>query len=81
MFRLIFLTIQLIIAVLSLLLGIVFFLKPADCIKMQQNFYKIINWKIEPIHYNKEIRNTRLIGVVCVVCAFIMLIILIKIRL
>lgn len=79
MSRLIFLIIELIIAILSLLLGLILILKPKDCIKIQQDFYKRINWNIEPLDYNKEVRNTRIMGGICIACALIIFIILLKI--
>lgn len=45
-------------------LAIGFFLvtRPALAIELQKKFYAGINWKIEPISMEKEIRNTRLMG-------------------
>lgn len=76
MFRVIFLIIELVISGLSLMLGLILISKPADCIEIQQNFYKIINWKIEPLDYNKEIRNTRIMGVISFACGLGLLILL-----
>lgn len=76
MVRLTFLIIELIIAIASLLCGLILILKPKDSINIQQNFYKRINWKIEPINYDKEVRNTRIMGGICIVSGLILLIIL-----
>lgn len=37
-------------------------LHPASCIEMQKRFYARINWRMEPISLEKEIRNTRILG-------------------
>jgi hypothetical protein len=42
--------------------GVFLFLKPALAIKIQIKFYEWINWRIEPISLQKEIRNTRVMG-------------------
>ena len=36
--------------------------KPKKAIEMQIAFYRPLNWKIEPISIEKEIRNTRIMG-------------------
>lgn len=57
-------------ALFSLLgLGIGFFLvkKPAMAIEIQRRFYAKINWRIEPISMQKELRNTRIMGLILIV--------------
>lgn len=76
MLRTVFLIVELIIAAFSLLFGLILTLKPNDSIRMQQNFYSRINWKIEPLDYNKEVRNTRIMGGISIVCGLGLLIIL-----
>ena len=76
MLRTVFLIMELIIATFSLLFGLILILKPRDCIRMQQNFYTKINWKIEPVDFNKELRNTRIMGGISIVCGLGLLIIL-----
>lgn len=76
MFRQIFLITELIVSIVSLLGGLILILKPEDAIKAQENFYKKLNWKIEPLDYNKEIRNTRIIGGIGIACAVALLVIL-----
>lgn len=36
--------------------------KPKLAIEIQRRFYAKINWKIEPVSIQKEIRNTKLMG-------------------
>ncbi|MFH0826722.1 MAG: hypothetical protein V1923_02365 [Candidatus Omnitrophota bacterium] len=53
-------------------------LHPASCIELQKRFYQRINWRMEPISMEKEIRNTRLLGWFSVIVSlgFLILVIL-----
>ena len=55
---------EIIVIVFALATGIICFLNPRLTIKIQQRFYESINWKIEPINMEKEIKNTRFMGVI-----------------
>lgn len=46
----------------AIVIGFVLFLNPAFAIEMQRRFYEKINWRIEPISMQKEIRNTKIMG-------------------
>ena len=59
------------IFVVSVILGLGMFLKPADTIEIQRRFYLKINWRIEPVSMPKEIRNTKLMGIFMIVLALI----------
>jgi len=48
--------------IVSLCLGLFIFLKPKLAIEIQRRFYEKINWKIEPICVQTEIRNTKIMG-------------------
>jgi len=54
------------IAALFILAGIIFgafvYLNTPLAIKMQMKFYKKINWRMEPVSMQKEIRNTKIMG-------------------
>jgi len=52
-----------VVPVISLGLGFFLVKKPGLAIKYQMWFYSKINWKIEPVSMEKEMRNTRLMGV------------------
>lgn len=52
---------------LSLLLGFFLFLRPMEAIDMQKKFYEKINWRIEPVSLEKEIKNTKIMGVLLLV--------------
>ena len=54
---------------LSLVISYLFIFKPSFAIELQRKFYEKINWKIEPISLEKEIRNTRIMGVSLLVIA------------
>ena len=43
--------------------GLLLVLKPDWAIELQRRVYEKINWRIEPISMQKEIRNTRVMGV------------------
>ncbi len=42
---------------------------PERAIRMQIAFYRWINWKMEPISWELEVRNTRLMGVLVIAIA------------
>ena len=50
------------IAGLSFVIGLFIFSSPQQAINVQKEFYKLINWNIEPISMEKEIRNTKGMG-------------------
>lgn len=54
------------VALLFILAGIIVgayvFLKAPQAIKMQIKLYEKINWRIEPVSMQKEIRNTKIMG-------------------
>lgn len=63
---------QIIIAVLfAIIAGLFLFLKPAQAIEIQKRFYAKINWRIEPISLQKEIRNTKIMGISLVAAAIL----------
>ncbi len=49
-------------AIIAVALGALIAWMPRRVIDMQIAFYRLINWKMEPISMEKEIRNTRLMG-------------------
>ena len=46
-------------------------LRGAGAFEIQRRFYARINWRIEPISFEKEMRNTRLMGVFFVIAIVI----------
>jgi hypothetical protein len=61
---------QVFCAAVGALAGFCIALKPASVIEIQKRFYAGINWRIEPISMQKELRNTRIMGIcVCVISA------------
>ena len=61
------LCVQLIVVFAEILLGIAIFWKPEKTIGIQIGFYRRINWKVEPVLMEKEIRNTRIMGVIVLI--------------
>jgi hypothetical protein len=66
--------VQLTLAVFTILLGTFLIVKPRKVIDLQIAVYRPFNWKIEPISMEKEIRNTRIMGMAAVACGSIGLI-------
>ena len=60
--KVLFLTIQILSSIVGLFIGLFVFLKPKITIELQIRFYEKINWRIEPISMQKEIRNTKIMG-------------------
>ncbi|MDO8489553.1 MAG: hypothetical protein Q7S42_05550 [Candidatus Omnitrophota bacterium] len=57
------------ISVIGIIVGLFVFFKPELMIEIQKRFYARINWRIEPISMQKEIRNTRIMGIFLVAVA------------
>lgn len=53
-------------ALAALALGCFIYLFPEKTFDIQKRFYALINWNIEPISLKKEIRNTRVMGVILI---------------
>jgi len=62
------------ISIFSLTFGVFLVLKPTAAFELQRRFYEKINWKIEPISMDKEIRNTKGMGIFLLVFVDIVLI-------
>ena len=58
----IFLALFILLAAVSLGLGLFLIFKPSTAIDIQQKFYRLINWNMTPVSIKKEIRNTRIMG-------------------
>ena len=54
------------ISIISVILGLFLFYKPALAIEIQRKFYEKINWRVEPIFLQKEIKNTKIMGLVLI---------------
>ncbi len=46
----------------SVAFGTFLILRPDTAIEVQRQFYEMINWKLEPVSIEKELRNTRIMG-------------------
>lgn len=61
--------IQLTVICIAVILGGLVAWKPKKVIEIQMALYRFINWKMEPVSMEKEIRNTRIMGVVLLIVA------------
>ena len=57
-----------VVAAFSLALGVWLMKKPRKAIELQMAFYRLINWKMEPLDWNREVLNTRIMGITAVLC-------------
>lgn len=62
MFSLIYKIISIIIAIVSFIFGGIALSRPNSVIKFQQRFCERINWKVEPISWDLEIKSTKRFG-------------------
>lgn len=53
---------QIVMALIGATIGLFLFLQPSRTIELQTKFYACINWRMEPISMAREIRNTKLMG-------------------
>ena len=58
-------------SILAIMLGVFFVRKPGPAINFQIAFYRLINWKMEPVSWDREIRNTRVMGVFTILCGLV----------
>jgi len=66
--------ILILISVVSIIIGLFVFFKPILTIEIQKKFYEKINWRIEPISMQKEIRNTKIMGIFLVAVSIVTMI-------
>jgi len=60
--------IKILIAIVCFALGLFFILYPQKAIHFQTTFYRNINWRLEPISMDREVRNTRIMGLLILIC-------------
>ncbi len=59
------------ISVIGVIIGLFVFFKSELTIEIQRKFYERINWRIEPVSMQKEIRNTKIMGIFLVIVAIV----------
>lgn len=59
------------VSVFSLGIGVFLIIKPDLAIEIQRIFYEKINWRMEPISMEKEIRNTKIMGAFLIVIVIV----------
>ena len=57
-----------VVAVFSAALGVWLVKKPRKAIEFQIGFYRLINWKMEPLDWDREILNTSIMGAAALLC-------------
>ena len=66
--------IRLTIVVIAIVFGALVAWKPKKTIDIQIAIYRPFNWKIEPISMEKEIRNTRVMGLTVLILGILSLV-------
>jgi hypothetical protein len=66
--------ISILFSIFGIAVGLFVFFKPRLTIEIQRRFYEKINWRIEPISMQKEIRNTKIMGILLFALTIIILI-------
>jgi len=69
----IFIFLEIITAICALTAGVLCVLNPKLTIQIQQRFYEKINWRIQPINLEKELRNTRFMGAINILLAIVII--------
>ncbi|MFH0731306.1 MAG: hypothetical protein V2A72_00075 [Candidatus Omnitrophota bacterium] len=65
---------QLTIVAIVIIFGALLAWKPKKAIDIQTALYRPFNWKLEPISMEKEIRNTRIMGMAVLILGIISLV-------
>jgi len=63
-----------ILSIIGVLMGLFLIFKPDSAIEIQRRFYEKINWRIEPISMQKEIRNTKIMGIIFILAIVLSLV-------
>ncbi len=72
--------IQLTIVTIAIVLGALIAWKPKKTIDMQIAIYRFFNWKLEPISMEREIKNTRIMGLVVLILGILSLACILLVR-
>jgi hypothetical protein len=62
---------QLAFTVIAIVFGALIAWKPKKTIEIQTALYRPFNWRLEPISWEKEIRNTRIMGLFVLVLGIV----------
>lgn len=73
LFCLIYKLIAVVISVVSFIFGIVALSHPNSVIKFQQKFCERINWRVEPISWEIEIKSTKRFGRILILLSMVIL--------
>lgn len=67
-----------IIGILTFVQGFIAFLSPKRCIEIFQAWCRNLNWEVAPIRWDKELRNTRILGGLLIVLGVLLFLLLCK---
>lgn len=73
LFCLVYKLIAVVISVVSFIFGIVALSHPNSVIKFQQKFCERINWRVEPISWEIEIKSTKRFGRILILLSMVIL--------
>lgn len=63
--------ILILIFVINTSIALFLYYMPSAAIEIQKKFYERINWRIEPISMQKEIRNTKIMGLSLIIITLV----------
>ena len=66
------------IGAFGIFLGTLSFLLPERSIKLYQWLMRNFSWRVEPIDYKRELRNTRVLGLLLLIISGLMIAVLLK---
>ena len=66
------------VGVFGLLIGFLSFFSPANSIKLYQAIMRFFNWRVEPIHLDRELRNTKWLGMLMAILSLAIAVILLS---
>lgn len=64
---------SIVFTVSAFFVGLVLFLKPLTAISLQEKFYARINWSLKPISVEKEVKSTKLMGLLVILITLMLL--------
>ncbi|MFH1305087.1 MAG: hypothetical protein ABIH74_01630 [Candidatus Omnitrophota bacterium] len=65
--RLLYYVLLIFFPVVGVMFGMFLLCKPLQVIECQEKFYEMINWRIEPVSMEKELRHTRIMGIMLII--------------
>ena len=63
--------IKIAIVLITVFIGFVLYKEPGQTLKKQSDFYRRINYKMEPISMDKELKNMKRTGILVILCGLV----------